>query len=132
MEKSLVKKRGLAAMFFLCPAAHLIALLGACLIALFFAQRHDAEKMRFLSQHVVQPLHHVLARLTAHLPFSLAEWLYAAAIAGVLVYILSELLLLVHRPHRCNRIYRLLVRLAALVLGVYALFCLMWGVYYYG
>ena len=132
MEKSLVKKRGLTAMFFLCPAAHVIALLSACFTALFSAQRHDAKKMCFYSQRVVQPLHHALARLTAQLPFSLAEWLYAAAIAGTLVYILTELLFLVQRPERPKRLYRLLVRLAALVLGVYALFCLMWGVYYYG
>ena len=132
MEKSLVKKRGLAAIFSLCPAAHVIALLGAGFVALFFSLRHDAERMRFLSSRVVQPLHHALARLTAQFSFSLAEWLYAAAIAGTLVYIFAELLLLVQRPERLKRLYRLLVRLAAMVLGVYALFCLMWGVYYYG
>lgn len=132
MKKSPVKRRSSAAIFFLCPAAHVIFLFGAGFVALFFALRHDAGKMRFLSQRVVQPLHHVLARLTAHLPFSLAEWLYAAVIAGVLVYIFSELLLLVRRPERLKRLYRLLVRLTALVLSVYALFCLMWGVYYYG
>ena len=112
MEKSLVKKRGLAAMFYLSPAAHVIALLGACFVALFFSLRHDTGKMRFLSQRVVQPLHHALARLTAQLPFSLAEWLYAAAIAGTLVYIFAELLFLVQRPQRLKRLYRLLVRLA--------------------
>ena len=132
MEKSIVKKRGLTAIFALCPAAHLIALLGAGFIALFFALRHDAEKMRFVSQRLVQPLHRLLARITAHLPFSLAEWLYAAVIVGALLYIVAELLLLIRRPARLRRLYRLLTRLAALVLGVYALFCLMWGVYYYG
>ena len=132
MEKSLVKKRGLAAMFFLCPAAHVFVLLGTGFVTLFLALRHDKEKMRFFSLRVVQPLHHVLARLTAHLPFSLAEWLYAAAIAGVLVYILADLVLFVCRPDRLRRLYRLLVRLTAMVLGIYALFCLMWGVYYYG
>lgn len=119
-------------MFSLCPAAHVIALLGGAFTALFFALRHDAEKMRFISQRIVQPLHHVLARLTAQLPFSLAEWLYAAAMAGTLVYILFELILLVRRPEALQRMYRLLMRLAALALGVYALFCLLWGVYYYG
>ena len=132
MEKSLVKKRGPAAIFALCPAAHVIALLGACVVALFFALRHDTEKMRFLSRNLVQPLHRVLARLTARLPFSLAEWLYAAAIGGTLLYIAAELVLLVRRPARLRRLYRLFMRLAALGLGVYALFCVLWGVYYYG
>jgi hypothetical protein len=132
MEKSLVKKRGLAAIFALCPTAHVIALLGAGVVALFFALRHDTEKMRFLSLQLVQPLHRVLARLTARLPFSLAEWLYAAAIGGTLLYIAAELVLLVRRPARLRRLYRLFMRLAALGLGVYALFCVLWGVYYYG
>lgn len=132
MEKRLVNKRGFAAMFLLCPAVHVFALLGAGFVALFFALRHDTGKMRFFSLRVVQPLHHILARLTAHLPFSLAEWLYAAAIAGTFVYILSELVLLICRPDRLRRLYRLFIRLAALVLWIYALFCLMWGVYYYG
>ena len=132
MEKSLVKKRGPAAIFALCPAAHVIALLGAGVVALFFALRHDTEKMRFLSLQLVQPLHRVLARLTARLPFSLAEWLYAAVIGGTLLYIAAELVLLIRRPARLQRLYRLLMRLAALGLGVYTLFCVLWGVYYYG
>jgi len=132
MEKSLVKKRGPAAIFALCPAAHVIALLGAGFLVLFFALRHDTEKMRVLSLRLVQPLHRMLARLTARLPFSLAEWLYAAVIGVTLLYIVTELVLLIRRPARLRRLYCLLVRLAALGLGVYALFCLLWGVYYYG
>lgn len=132
MEKSLVKKRGPAAIFSLCPAAHVIAALGAGFLALFFALRRDGEKMRLFSLRVVQPLHHLLARLTARLPFSLGEWLYAAALGGTLAYIIFELMRLIRRPARLKRLYRLLMRLAALALGVYALFCLLWGVYYYG
>ena len=132
MEKSAVKKRGHAAMPALCPAAHGIALLGAGLILLFLALRHDTACMQALSAKLVQPLHHALARCTSHLPFSLAEWLYAAFLAGTLVYILTELALLILRGERMNRLYCLLVRLTALGLAVYALFCLLWGVYYYG
>lgn len=132
MEKSAVKKRGLAAILALCPAAHLIVLLGGGFIALFIALRDNRVLMQRLSANVVQPLHHALARLTALLPFSLAEWLYAAFLGGAVLYIFTELVLLLLRPGRLIRLYRLLVRLAALGLGVYALFCLLWGVYYYG
>ena len=132
METGLDKKRGPAAIFALCPVAHVVALLGAGLIAVFLALRHDGARMQALSAGVVQPIHRVLARLTARLPFSLAEWLYAAVIGGTLLYIAVELVRLFRRPARLRRLYRLLVRLAALVLGVYALFCLLWGVYYYG
>ena len=132
MEKSAVKKRGLAAMPALCPVAHGIALLGAGLILLFFALRHDTACMQALSAKLVQPLHRALARCTSRFPFSLAEWLYAAFLAGTLIYILSELALLLLRGERIKRLYCLLVRLTALGLSVYALFCLLWGVYYYG
>lgn len=132
MEKTAVKKRGPAAIFALCPAAHVIALLGAGFLALFFSLRHDGARMQAFSLRVVQPLHHLLARLTAALPFSLGEWLYAAFLAGLLVYVVTELLCLIRRPERLKRMYRFLMRLAALGLGVYALFCLLWGVYYYG
>ena len=132
MEKSAVKKRGHAAMPALCPAAHGIALLGAGLILLFLALRHDTACMQALSAKLVQPLHHALARCTSHLPFSLAEWLYAAFLTGTLIYILTELALLILRGERTKRLYCLLVRLTALGLAVYALFCLLWGVYYYG
>ena len=132
MEKSPVKKRGPAAIFALCPAAHFIALSGAGFLALFFALRHNTPVMRAVSLRFVQPLHHILAQLTARLPFSLAEWLYASVIGGTFVYTGVELVRLIRRPERRKRLYRLLVRLTALGLGVYALFCLMWGVYYYG
>ena len=132
MENSTVKKYGPAAILALCPAAHLIALLGGGIIAAFFALRHDRALMQALSARLVQPLHRLLARLTALVPFSLGEWLYAAFLAGGLLYILRECILLLIRPERLKRLYCLMVRLAALGLGVYALFCLLWGVYYFG
>ena len=132
METNTVKKRGPAAIFRLCPWAHAIVLLSGCFLALFLLLRQNTALIRRFSVSIVQPLHHALARLTAALPFSLAEWLYAAVIGGALVYITYELASLLRRPARLRRLYRLLMRLTALVLGVYALFCLLWGVYYYG
>ena len=131
METRAVKKRGPAAIFALCPLAHVLALLGAGLIALFLALRHRPGLMQRLSLRIVQPLHHRLARLTAALPFSLGEWLYALVIGGVMLYILFELSRIT-LPGRGARLRRLAVRLLALALDVYALFCLLWGVYYYG
>ena len=132
MKNERGEKRGVAAIFALCPAAHVLALLGALGIGAHLALRHRAALMRRLSAGWVQPLHHRLAELTAKLPFSLAEFLYAAVIAGTLVYIILELVRLIGRKGRLIRLYRLLMRLAALCLAVYALFCLLWGTYYYG
>ena len=129
METKTVKKHSL---FALCPAAHLIALLGALVIALHLLFRHDSERMRALSEGFVQPLHHRLAALTAPLPFSLAELLIALLIVAVIVYIIFEVSGLVRSGEKGRRLYRMLMRLAALGLAVYAGFCLLWGVYYYG
>ena len=90
MESNVVQKSGPAAMFRLCPRAHLLALLSGGFLALYFALREKAPLMRAFSARVVQPLHRALARLTAPLPFCLAEWLYAAVIGGTSVYIIFE------------------------------------------
>ena len=132
MREAVVKKRGPAAIFSICPAAHIFVLTGGLVTALFFVLRRNKPLMCALSAGFVQPLHRSLAVLTARLPFSLAEWLYAFAILGTVVYITIELILLICRPERLKRLYRLCVRLSAVGLGVYALFCLLWGVYYYG
>ena len=132
MENVTVTKRGQAAIFAICPAAHVIALVSAGLITLFFRLKGQTELMRRLSAEWIHPLHQKLAWLTAKLPFSLAEFLYAAAIGGTLVYIIIELIRLILLRGKLRRIYRLCVRLLAFTLAVYAGFCVLWGVYYYG
>ena len=132
MRDTAVKKRELAAIFAWCPTAHVLALLGALGIAAHFTLRKNTALMRRLSAGFVQPLHRGLAVLTARLPFSLAEFLYALVLGGTIVYIILELVRLICRGGRGRRLYRMLMRLTALCLSVYALFCLLWGVYYYG
>lgn len=85
-----------------------------------------------MSQRVIRPLHRLMAVFAAHFEFSLAELLtgiFAACIAG---YILVTLVLLIVRPGRLRRLYTLVLRLLSAGLAVYALFCLLWGTYYYG
>ncbi len=132
MNNTAVKKRGPAAIFALCPWAHVLALLGALVVGAHLVLRRNTAVMRRLSTGFVQPTHRVLAALTAKLPFSLAEFLYALVIGGTLVYVAAELVRLICRDGRGRRLYRLLMRLLALGLAIYALFCTLWGVYYYG
>ena len=132
MKTTTDNKRGLAALFTLCPVAHIVALLSACVIALHLLLRHNHALMRRLSAGAIHPLHQRMAVLTGYVPFSLAELLYAILIVGGIVYITFEILRIIHRPGKLWRLYRLLMRLIALALCIYALFCLLWGVYYYG
>ena len=132
MNNTTVKKRGPAAIFALCPWAHALALLGSLAIGAHLVLRRNTAVMRRLSAGFVQPVHRILAALTAKLPFSLAEFLYALVIGGTLIYVAAEIVRLIGRDGRGRRLYRLLIRLLALGLAIYALFCTLWGVYYYG
>ncbi len=66
-----------------------------------------------------------------HLPFSVAEWLYAAFMVGTLVYVAVLLHRLRTRPERLHTLYGGLMGLLCLFLTVYGLYCLLWGVNYY-
>ena len=132
METRTEEKRGLAAIYRLCPAAHVCAAVSALVIVLHLLLRHDYALMRRTSQNVIRPLHQALARLSSHAGFSVAELLIGLASAAVLAYIVTGIIRLIVRPERLKRLYRLIMGLAAAGLGVYALFCLLWGVYYYG
>ena len=131
METKTREKRGLAAIFALCPRRHVLLLVSAGLIALHLALRGRHELMVLLSEKVVRPLHRVLGSLNAHVPFSVAELLLALAATAALVYIIYQIAMLLRRGEKGKRLYRTLITLVSGGLTVYALFCLLWGVYYY-
>ncbi len=125
------KKRGLAAIWRLCPARHVLALASAALIALHLLTRRDRALNTAVSDGFVRPAHRALAKLCARLPFSAAELLLALAALGLLVFLAVQLARLARRGGRLARLYRLVMTLLSAALAVYALFCLLWGVYYY-
>ena len=131
METTVKKKRGLAAIFALCPKRHVLLLVSAGLIALHLLTRGNHALMVFLSEKLVRPLHRALGTFNAHASFSVAELLIALAVIAALAYIVAQIVLLVRRKGRAARLYRTLVTLLGAVTAVYALFCLLWGVYYY-
>ncbi len=131
MERTATKKRALAAIWSLCPKRHALLLIAAGLIALHLLARGDHARMVLLSEKVVRPLHRALGSLSAHAPFSVAELLLALFAAALLLYIALQIVRLIRRGERRARLYRTLVTLLAAGLSVYALFCLLWGVYYY-
>jgi len=127
------KKSRLSAIFRLCPWAHALLALSAGLIALHHLTRYNKPLMRAMSANVIAPLHQAMASFCARLgTVSLAEGLIGIFAIAVLVYIISESVQLILKPERITRLYRLLLRLAATGLTVYAGYSLLWGVYYYG
>ena len=131
METTATKKRGLAAIFALCPRRHALLLISAGLIALHLLTRGNHALMVFLSDKLVRPLHRALGSLSARVPFSMAELLLGVFAAAVLLYIVLQIIALIRKGQRAARLYRTFVTLLSAALAVYALFCLLWGVYYY-
>ena len=128
METTEAKK----SIFRLCPARLGIALISALIILTHLLTRGSHAWNARLSESVIRPIHRALSLATAKLPFSAAELLIGAAAGGLIVYIIINLYRLAVRGKRLQRLYTMLVTLAAFGLGVYAGFCLLWGVYYYG
>lgn len=132
METVRKKKRGLAAIFSICPVRNSLLLLSAALIALHLAVRGNAALMERVSANAVRPVHRFLAQATGRLSFSLAEALIAFAVVAVTVYIVYCLCLIIRGQGRGETLYRLLVTPLSVLAAVYALFCLLWGCFFYG
>ena len=132
MKDTKTKKRGLAAIFRLCPARHILILASGLAILLHLLTRDNKSLMSLVSLKFVRPVHAFLARVSAFVPFSLAEILVLLFAAGVLAYLLMALFGLVKAERKPEKVYIISITLLSIVLFVYALFCLLWGVYYYG
>ena len=73
METKTKEKRGLAAIFALCPRRWGLLALSAALIALHLLTRRDRALMVTVSENLVRPLHRALSGFNARFPFSVAE-----------------------------------------------------------
>ena len=128
MEQTKTKK----SVFRLAPGRHILLLISAALIAAHLLTRRNYAFNRWLSARFVRPLHRGLSLLTARLPFSVAEYLIGLAAVSLMVYIIISVFKLILRPDKGKRVYIMIITLASFGLVVYAGFCLLWGVYYYG
>lgn len=88
--------------------------------------------MERLSERLIRPMHRSLASLTAYLPFSLAELIITLMVLGNLLYIGRGLLLFLRKKGDRATAYRMLITPLTSVLTIYALFCAMWGPFFYG
>ena len=117
--------------FLLCPLRHVLALLAALAILLQRAARGNGELMSRLAEESVRPKLRALGSWCARFPFSVAE-------AGILLSLLLLVLYILWSLRRIGRsgvlrtLYRLLMTFLCLALLIYAGFCLLWGICYYG
>lgn len=128
----LAKRHKLSALYRLSPAGHIVAAVSVVLIILHLLTRGNRPLMVWASERLVQPVHRALAALNSHLPFSVAEALIGLAAAAVIAYIIYILISMLRGGGRLKRLYAAVINLLAAGLAVYAGFCMLWGVYYYG
>lgn len=115
-----------------CPALHTISAASLGVLCAFWLVRRHPKMVEWLLQHFVTPLQRGISGFCAHLPFSVAEltWvLLAVAVFAGLVWFGVGLFRAQDRWLLC---YRAFAAAAAMILAIYAGFCLLWGVYYYG
>lgn len=113
---------------------HLTLLISAGVIGLYFLLRPYKDVMNFTICWITSPYKRFVSRALSFLPFSAAELIWAVGIAAVLI-LLPQTVYRMFRPGgrlRRTILYRRIMGLAAAGLAVYAGFCLLWGVNYYG
>jgi len=131
MEIKTKKKHRIAGLYRICPAAHIVGLVSVALICIHLLTRGSKTLMIWLSYNAVQPIHRALSALNSHVPFSVAELIIGIAIAGVLLCIALLIVRLI-KGKGGRAVYRFFAVLISAGLAVYAGFCMLWGVYYYG
>lgn len=118
--------------FRLCPVRHCLALAGGLVIAAYFALRGNTPLMAAVCRGFVRPWHRFFSRLTAAVPFSVAELLLTLAVLAALAYLVIFVVRLIRRGGRVRTVYRFFATAVAAFAVIYGGFCLLWGVYYYG
>ncbi len=116
----------------LCPWRLGLTLLATLVIVLQRALRNQYPLMRLLAERFVRPTLRRLGRLSACVPFSVAELLIALFCLAVLAYIVLWLRKLLRGGRLWYLLYRLVLTAVCAAALLYAGFCLLWGVYYYG
>jgi len=131
MDAVVKKKRGIAAIWKICPLRHVTLLISLLLIGFHLYLRHNEAMAEAVSAGFVRPTLRAMAKFTAILPFSLAEALIAAAAVGLLAYTLLCLYRIIKGRARLVSLYKMLITPLVLALLVYALFSSLWGAYFY-
>ena len=110
----------------------IVSVVSAAIIGRQRAFRSNWTVMHGLSRGLVRPIRLFLATLTGKVSFSVAELLILLFSISLLVWFTVSVVLLVRRPEKLKRGFSMFLTLLSVFLSIYAGFCVLWGVYYYG
>ena len=126
------RKKGISSFLKICPVRYFLIVLSAVIILLHLLTRSGRLQMMWISDHAIRPIHRALSVWTSHVPFSVAELLIALLVILSIVYLVLQVIALFRKPDKLKRVYKTLISFITAGLMIYAGFCLLWGVYYYG
>lgn len=86
--------------------------------------------MDVLCRCIARPWHRLMGYLCQWIPFSVAEFVYAAGGVFLLVYCAAQVWAIVRRPQKLRRLYRLTASLVCFALVLAAGVSFLWTVYY--
>ena len=110
----------------------ILTLFSGALILGHLLTRGDHDLNAVLSERFVRPVHRMLSTAAARVPFSVAEVLVGLFAVTVLVYLTAAVIGVIRKERKMRRICLILLTVLCIGLTVYAAFCALWGVYYYG
>lgn len=107
------------------------ALIPGAGLLLFFLLRDDRALMTAFTRRITSPLKFACSAFWQLLPFGMAEVVWAAAIAGGLIFAGRTVRLLVRGPHRLRIALRRLWAALCIALWIAFGYTALWGVNYY-
>ena len=118
--------------FRIAPKRLILTLVSALIIAAHLLTRSNHDLNVFLSSRFVRPVHRFLSVACSHVKFSVAEVVVGVFAVWVIFYLMSQIYFLIRKDHRMRRLALLAVTVLCVCLTIYAMFCVLWGIYYYG
>ncbi len=111
---------------------HIWLAANGAVLALYFALRGRRGLMNAFTARVTTPLKAILGRLSALTEVSVMEGLYVLAAVAAVAYTAWSIVAIARAGgRRRHRAYSAVLGAADILLTIYALFCLMWGVNYW-
>ncbi|MBR3641386.1 MAG: DUF3810 domain-containing protein [Oscillibacter sp.] len=110
---------------------HIWLLGNAAVLGAFFLLRENRAAAEWIASRLAAPYQHAAGRLCARTDASVMEVLVLLCLAAAAIWLVwSAVAVIRARGRRASRAYGALLLAANVSLTLYALFCLLWGVYY--
>ncbi len=116
--------------FLLCPIRHILTILGAAFIAVYFIFRDNKSAMRAIYRGLTKPYHRLMSKVCGIFGFSVAEVLIYIFSVGIIIYIIYCIVSLIGKSEKGKTAIRLVITLLCSFCLIYGGFCILWGVYY--